>query len=68
MLVVFKRTMLWMRDETKLENVYVHYVAPKKLYGGNVMTAQAKNALRQAKLTLPPQALPSAGYKGFSQL
>jgi hypothetical protein len=32
------------------------------------MTVQAKNALKQAKLTLPPQALPRAGCKGFSQL
>lgn len=32
------------------------------------MTAKAKNALKQAILTLPPQALPSAGYQGFSQL
>lgn len=32
------------------------------------MTAKAKNASKQAIPTLPPQALPSAGYKGFSQL
>jgi hypothetical protein len=32
------------------------------------MAAKAKNDLKQAVLTLPPQALPSAGYKGFSQL
>lgn len=32
------------------------------------MMNQTKSALKQAKRTLPPQALPRAGYKGLSQL